>query len=432
MPRIAAIGPRTAEAVGAAPTWCPAVSTQEGLLAELPRPAGRVLFAAGEGARRVLPDALGADVVPLYRTRELRPDELPVGRSLRAGLGLGGERARAARTRSSGRLDRTRRPRERPGTGRVDVVAEAAEHTTDGIAAAVGAGRPSRMSVRGVDSGAGVHHVPHRLRAPGRLRRHLPRRDQAHRPGAQIIDITHGIPPQAVLQGALVLANTLPYMPVGVHLAVVDPGVGSHRRAARAARRRGPALRRPGQRAPPPGGRARRASPTRTSSRTPRMRSSSVSRTFHGRDLFSPAAAHLASGVPIGELGPPIDPEALVRLDLPRALVRRWGRPRDDAVRRQLRQHRAEPDARRSRAVGVVPGRRSSWSLAASATTRSSARTFADARAGDVILYEDSYRQHVDRDLERQRGGDAPCHGRQADQHPGPLTRPADDADWGP
>ena len=49
-------------------------------------------------------------------------------------------------------------------------------------------------------------------------------------PEAQIIDITHGIPPQAVLQGALVLANTLPYMPVGVHLAVVDPGVGSHRR----------------------------------------------------------------------------------------------------------------------------------------------------------------------------------------------------------
>src|SRR6476646_1758741 len=49
-------------------------------------------------------------------------------------------------------------------------------------------------------------------------------------PDAQIIDITHGIPPQAVLQGALVLANTLPYMPVGVHLAVVDPGVGGHRR----------------------------------------------------------------------------------------------------------------------------------------------------------------------------------------------------------
>src|SRR3954454_19761967 len=50
-------------------------------------------------------------------------------------------------------------------------------------------------------------------------------------PEAEIIDITHGIEPQAVLQGALVLANTLPYMPEGVHLAVVDPGVGSNRRA---------------------------------------------------------------------------------------------------------------------------------------------------------------------------------------------------------
>jgi hypothetical protein len=50
-------------------------------------------------------------------------------------------------------------------------------------------------------------------------------------PDAEILDITHGIPPQHVLQGALVLANTLPYMPEGVHLAVVDPGVGSRRRA---------------------------------------------------------------------------------------------------------------------------------------------------------------------------------------------------------
>src|SRR5947207_14665409 len=49
-------------------------------------------------------------------------------------------------------------------------------------------------------------------------------------PEAEIIDITHGIPPQGVLQGALILANTLPFMPVGVHLAVVDPGVGGPRR----------------------------------------------------------------------------------------------------------------------------------------------------------------------------------------------------------
>jgi uroporphyrinogen-III synthase len=76
MPRLAAIGPATAEALGRADV-VPAVATQEGLLADLPRPAGRVLFAAAEGARSVLPDELGADVVVLYRTRELRPKEFP-------------------------------------------------------------------------------------------------------------------------------------------------------------------------------------------------------------------------------------------------------------------------------------------------------------------------------------------------------------------
>jgi uroporphyrinogen-III synthase len=76
--RVAAIGAATAEAFGGA-DLVPAVSTQEGLLAELPRPAGRVLFAGAEGARRLLVDALGADFVPLYRTRELVPERVPEG-----------------------------------------------------------------------------------------------------------------------------------------------------------------------------------------------------------------------------------------------------------------------------------------------------------------------------------------------------------------
>ena len=135
MPRIAAIGPATAEALGGA-ELIPAVATQEGLLAELPRPAGRVLFAAGEGARRLLPDELGADVVTLYRTRELRPPEVPAAdvyvltsassaRALAAiGTGLavvsiGPETSRAARQAG------------------LDVVAEADDHSSAGIAAAV-------------------------------------------------------------------------------------------------------------------------------------------------------------------------------------------------------------------------------------------------------------------------------------------------------
>jgi uroporphyrinogen-III synthase len=77
--RTAAIGPATASALPFEPDLVPKVSTQEGLLAELPRPAGRVLFAGAEGARRLLVDELGADFVPLYRTEELRPDGFPDG-----------------------------------------------------------------------------------------------------------------------------------------------------------------------------------------------------------------------------------------------------------------------------------------------------------------------------------------------------------------
>ena len=81
-PRVAAIGPGTAAVLrerGIEPALVPRVSTQEGLLAELPRPAGRVLFAGAERARRLLADELGADFVPLYRTRELRPQPPPDG-----------------------------------------------------------------------------------------------------------------------------------------------------------------------------------------------------------------------------------------------------------------------------------------------------------------------------------------------------------------
>jgi uroporphyrinogen-III synthase len=77
--RVAAIGRATAAALSFEPDLVPRVSTQEGLLAELPRPAGRVLFAGAEGARRLLVDELDAAFEPLYRTKELRPDDFPTG-----------------------------------------------------------------------------------------------------------------------------------------------------------------------------------------------------------------------------------------------------------------------------------------------------------------------------------------------------------------
>src|SRR4051812_5507755 len=81
-PRVAAVGPGTAERLrehGIEPDFVPTVSSQDGLLAEFPRPAGRVLFAAAENARRRPIDALGADYVPLYATRLVTPEEPPEG-----------------------------------------------------------------------------------------------------------------------------------------------------------------------------------------------------------------------------------------------------------------------------------------------------------------------------------------------------------------
>jgi uroporphyrinogen-III synthase len=133
--RVAAIGQSTADALGGA-DLVPAVSTQEGLLAELPRPAGRVLYAGAEGARRLLIDELGADFVPLYRTRELVPAEAPSGDLVVL--------ASASAARAFGRTGaaigavsigpETTRAAQAAG---VEVVAEAATHDLDGLVAAV-------------------------------------------------------------------------------------------------------------------------------------------------------------------------------------------------------------------------------------------------------------------------------------------------------
>lgn len=139
MPRLAAVGPGTAEALrrhGLEPDLVPGVSTQEGLLEELPRPAGRVLVAAAEGARRLLADELGADFVALYRTREIRPAEPPQGDLVVLASGS------AARAFAALGLDvpavsigpQTTIVAEAAG---LRVVAEAATHDLDGLVAAV-------------------------------------------------------------------------------------------------------------------------------------------------------------------------------------------------------------------------------------------------------------------------------------------------------
>lgn len=138
LPQIAAVGPGTAERLrehGLEPSFVARVSSQDGLLAEFPRPAGRVLFAAAEGARKRPIDELGADFVPLYRTRLLQP-ELPAGdvvvlasgSAARAYAQVGG--ATPAVTIGP----ETSRVAEQVG---LIVAAEALTHDLDGVVAAV-------------------------------------------------------------------------------------------------------------------------------------------------------------------------------------------------------------------------------------------------------------------------------------------------------
>jgi hypothetical protein len=209
-------------------------------------------------------------------------------------------------------------------------------------------------------------------------------------PDVQVIDITHGIPPRAIVQGALVLANTVPYMPVGVHLAVVDPGVGGPRRALALRDAEGRVYVGPDNGLLLPA--AERGGIAEAHEIVnPEYALSPVSRTFHGRDIFSPAAAHVANGLALAELGPPIDPGALVRLELPQAEVRtnRIGASIlyvDAFGNMQLNLTREHLDQ-----ADVQPGARLELELAGQRYYAIAARTFSDARTGDLILYEDSY-----------------------------------------
>lgn len=144
-------------------------------------------------------------------------------------------------------------------------------------------------------------------------------------PTLTLIDLTHDIPPQDLAAARFQLLTAVPYFPAGtVHLAVVDPGVGGSRRAI--------ALQTPfGYLVGPDNG---IWSGVLEAANTPVLsavelnnpaywRVARPSPTFHGRDLFAPVAAHLASGVPLTQLGTAIDPASLVILPLP--IVQRIG-----------------------------------------------------------------------------------------------------------
>jgi S-adenosylmethionine hydrolase len=205
----------------------------------------------------------------------------------------------------------------------------------------------------------------------------------------RVIDITHGIAPHDVRSGALALRRALPYAPAGVHLAVVDPGVGSSRRAVAlrcAAEERllvGP----DNGLLMPAAERFGGVTEAVDIGRSP-LRLEPLSASFHGRDVFAPVAAFLAGGGELGRAGEPLDPAGLVALELPRARIAgdallthalqsdRYGNVVLDAEHAQL----AGSGLRLGRAV-TVNGRPALFGT-----------TFADVPAGGLLLYEDGYR----------------------------------------
>jgi S-adenosyl-L-methionine hydrolase (adenosine-forming) len=210
-------------------------------------------------------------------------------------------------------------------------------------------------------------------------------------PEAVVIDITHGLPRHEIRPAALVLRNTLPFMPAGVHLAVVDPGVGGARRplALRCADGRllvGPdngllwlAAERFGgvELAVDLGSSPFRLEP--------------VSVTFHGRDVFAPVAARLALGTSPADVGERVPSEGLVRITLPAPAIGD-GRIAAHAVYvDRFGNVQLNVDREQMAAAGFEPGDRLTIQAGGGRHEAAYARSFSDVPAAELLVYEDSY-----------------------------------------
>lgn len=224
-------------------------------------------------------------------------------------------------------------------------------------------------------------------------------------PEVPIVDLTHGIERYGVREGAIVLRNALPYVPPGVHVAIVDPQVGTERRGVAVRTAEGRAL------VGPDNGLLSLAwerfggiVEAVDISRSPH-RLEPVSATFHGRDIFAPVAARLATGAELAEAGQHVDPDELQVLVLPRPEVRegevvahvlvvdRFGNASLDVGHADLAGSGLTLGT--GVEIGVHAKGEGSGGVPPDAGARfmaTFAQTFADVRPGDVILYEDAYR----------------------------------------
>lgn len=214
-------------------------------------------------------------------------------------------------------------------------------------------------------------------------------------PHARVIDITHLVPPQDIRRGSAVLAQTLPHLPPGgVHIAVVDPGVGTARRSVAVETARGDIIVGPdnGLLLPACGSLGGAVAARELGDR--RFMGPQVSSTFHGRDVFAPVAAHLANGVPLAEVGPALAPGELVRLPEPVSrLDRETGRVEGEVVTVDHFgnvQTSLGPDLLAEAGALRVPGARVRVGTPDGYGEVPYAATFGDVPTGALVAYTDS------------------------------------------
>ena len=211
-------------------------------------------------------------------------------------------------------------------------------------------------------------------------------------PQAQIVDITHGIRRYAVREGAIVLRNTLPYMPVGVHVAVVDPQVGTERRAVALRTGDGRILVGPDNGVlslawARCGGVDMAVDVTRSPHRL-----EPVSATFHGRDIFAPVAGRLASGAELADAGDPLEPDALATVDLPKPRREDGGIVAHALVVDRFGNAGLNVDHDDLAGTDITLGSAVELEVGGERYLATYAQTFADVKPGELIVYEDAYR----------------------------------------
>lgn len=212
-------------------------------------------------------------------------------------------------------------------------------------------------------------------------------------PDATVVHISHEVTKYAIRDGALMLWCAVPFMPVGVHIAVVDPGVGTARRPVALVTQRGDVLIGPDNGLLMPAVERLGGLVSAHELRSEAHRLHPVSTSFHGRDIFAPAAAYLAAGLDVAELGPAFDVTTLVALDIPPATAIPGGVATsvvyvDTFGNCKLAGLRADLEA----SVGPMrPGRAVRVEVDSAARDMQWADTFGDVPVGTPILYVDSY-----------------------------------------